>query len=172
MYRIIIKKKAKKFIDKLPFTERERIAYAIERLPNGEDIKKLKGYDELLRLRVGEYRIIYSVDNGELIVYVVDAGNRGDIYKRYRQGAVKITIQQKIDMACDAAGISRAELTRRLGTSESAFKQRLNRGKFKQEELDTIATILGCKYFSGFEFPDGLTIKQAFANKAMSIFIP
>lgn len=62
-------------------------------------------------------------------------------------------------MACDAAGISRAELTRRLGTSESAFKQRLDRGKFKQEELETIASILGCKYFSGFEFPDGLMIK-------------
>lgn len=29
------------------------------------------------------YRIIYSVDNGKLIVYIVDAGNRGDIYKRY-----------------------------------------------------------------------------------------
>ena len=84
MYRIIVKKKAKKFIDKLPMNERKRIAYAIEQLPNGEDIKKLKGHDELLRLRVGEYRIIYSVYNGELIVYVVDAGNRGDIYKRYR----------------------------------------------------------------------------------------
>ena len=84
MYQIIIKKKAKKFIDKLPMNERKRIAYAIEQLPNGEDIKKLKGHDELLRLRVGEYRIIYSVDNGKLIVYVVDAGNRGDIYKRYK----------------------------------------------------------------------------------------
>lgn len=83
MYQIIIKKKAKKFIDKLPINERKRIARAIEQLPNGEDIKKLKGYDELLRLRIGEYRIIYSVDNGKLIVYVVDAGSRGDIYKRY-----------------------------------------------------------------------------------------
>ncbi len=83
MYQIIIKKKAKKFIDKLPINERKRIVYAIEHLPNGEDIKKLKGHDELLRLRIGEYRIIYSVDNGKLIVYVVDAGNRGDIYKKY-----------------------------------------------------------------------------------------
>jgi len=71
----------------------------------------------------------------------------------------KITIQQKIDMACDAAGISRAELTRRLGTSQSAFKQRLDRGKFSQDEMDKIASILGCKYFSGFIFPDGLEIK-------------
>ena len=63
--------------------EKKRIVSAIEKLPNGEDIKKLNGHNELLRLRVGEYRIIYSVDNGELIIYVIDAGNRGEIYKRY-----------------------------------------------------------------------------------------
>lgn len=74
-------------------------------------------------------------------------------------GDIILTIQQKIDMACDAAGISRAELCRRLGTSQSAFKQRLDRGKFKQEELENIADILGCKYFSGFKFPNGLEIK-------------
>lgn len=83
MYKIIIKKKAKKFIDKLPKNERLRVARAIEQLPNGEDIKKLKGHSDLLRLRIGEYRIIYTVDNGELIVYVIDAGNRGEIYNRY-----------------------------------------------------------------------------------------
>lgn len=83
MYQIILKKKAKKFIDKLPINERKRVVSAIEQLPNGEDIKKLKGHDELLRLRVGEYRIVYSVDNGKLIIYIVDAGSRGDIYKRY-----------------------------------------------------------------------------------------
>lgn len=83
MYQIIIKKKAKKFIDKLPVNERRRVVTAIERLPNGEDIKKLKGYEELLRLRVGDYRIIYTVDNGKLIVFVIDIDNRGDVYKRY-----------------------------------------------------------------------------------------
>lgn len=83
MYQIIIKKKAKKFIDKLPVNERRRVVAAIERLPNGEDIKKLKGYDDLLRLRVGDYRIIYTIDNGKLIVYVIDIDNRGEIYKRY-----------------------------------------------------------------------------------------
>ena len=83
MYQIIIKKKAKKFIDSLPVKERRRVVAAIELLPNGEDIKKLKGHDKLLRLRVGEYRIIYTVDNGELIVYVIDAGSRGQIYNRY-----------------------------------------------------------------------------------------
>lgn len=83
MYQIILKKKAKKFIDKLPVNEKRRVVAAIEQLPNGEDIKKLKGHDKLLRLRVGDYRIIYTVDNGKLIVYVIDIDNRGDIYKRY-----------------------------------------------------------------------------------------
>ena len=83
MYQIIIKKKAKTFIDKLPLNERKRIVSAIEQLPNGEDIKKLKGYDNLLRLRVGSYRIIYSIDNGKCIIYVIDVGNRGEIYNRY-----------------------------------------------------------------------------------------
>ena len=83
MYNIIIKKKAKKFIDKIPQNDKKRIVTAIESLPDGEDIKKLKGHDELLRLRVGSYRIIYTVDHGKLTVYVIDAGNRGEIYNQY-----------------------------------------------------------------------------------------
>ena len=83
MYKIIIKKKAKKFIDKLPQNEKIRVVKAIKMLPNGEDIKKLKGHSDLYRLRVCDYRIIYTVDNGELIVCVIDAGNRGEIYNRY-----------------------------------------------------------------------------------------
>ena len=46
MYNIIIKKKAKKFIDKLPQNDKKRIVKAIESLPDGEDIKKLKGCDK------------------------------------------------------------------------------------------------------------------------------
>lgn len=83
MYQIILKKRAKKFIDGLPVQERRRVVSAIEQLPNGGDIKRLKGHEDLLRLRVGEYRIIYTVDNGALIVYVIDAGNRDQIYNRY-----------------------------------------------------------------------------------------
>lgn len=66
MYKIIIKKLAKKFIDRLPMNEKRRVVAAIEQLPDGEDIKRLKGHRDLLRLRVGDYRIIYSVDNGQL----------------------------------------------------------------------------------------------------------
>lgn len=83
MYEIIIQKKAKKFIDGLPKNDRIRIVTAIEQLPNGSDIKPLKGHEGLFRLRVGSYRIIYTVDNGELVVYVIDAGNRGQIYSQY-----------------------------------------------------------------------------------------
>ena len=83
MYEIIIQKRAKKFIDGLPKSDRIRIVAAIEQLPNGADIKPMKGHVGLLRLRVGSYRIIYSVDHGELIVYVIDADNRGQIYNRY-----------------------------------------------------------------------------------------
>lgn len=53
MYQIIIKKKSKKFIDKLSANERRRIVLAIEQLPEGEDIKRLKGHNGLLRLRIG-----------------------------------------------------------------------------------------------------------------------
>ena len=83
MYRIVIKKPARKFIERLPLNEKRRVVEAIEKLPGGEDIKPLKGHPGMLRLRVGNYRIIYTVDNGELVVYVIDAGNRGEIYNRY-----------------------------------------------------------------------------------------
>ena len=58
---------------------------AIYKLPEGNDIKQMRGKKSkgMYRLRVGDYRIIYTVDNGRLIVCIVDAGNRGDIYKRY-----------------------------------------------------------------------------------------
>lgn len=85
-YTIIIKKIAKKFIIKLPKTERENILKAIYKLPTEGDIKRLKGKKnkELYRLRVSDYRIIYTVNNQELIVLVIDAGNRGDIYNKYK----------------------------------------------------------------------------------------
>ena len=88
MYRIVLKKSAKKFIEGLPRNEKVRIVAAIEQLPDGEDIKQLKGHPGMLRLRVGPYRIIYTVDHGELVVCVIDAGPRGQI-----QGHIAITGQ-------------------------------------------------------------------------------
>lgn len=83
MYQFVIQKKAKKFIDKLSKNEKINIINAIEKLPYIGDIKPLKGHTGLMRLRVSDYRIIYSVDNGKYIIYVIDAGNRGQIYKQY-----------------------------------------------------------------------------------------
>ena len=84
-YQIVIQKLASKFIRKLPKNDSERVLKAMYNLPEGNDIRPLKGDKNkgLLRLRVGNYRIVYTVDNGKLIVYVIDADNRGDIYKKY-----------------------------------------------------------------------------------------
>ncbi len=82
-YDIRIERKALKFISKQDHEQKRRILSAISKLPDHGDRKRLEGYPGLFRLRVGEYRIIYSVDNGHLIVYVIDAGNRGQIYDRY-----------------------------------------------------------------------------------------
>ena len=82
-YQIKIEKDAQKFLKKLPRPDETRILKAIAKLPDEGDRKQLKGHKGLYRLRVGDYRIIYTVDNGQLIVRVVDAGNRGQIYNRY-----------------------------------------------------------------------------------------
>ncbi len=81
-YRIVIEKRAQKFIKKLPQNDITRILRAINKLPEG-DIKTLRGYDDVYRLRVGDYRIIYEINDEVLMITVVDAGNRGQIYKRY-----------------------------------------------------------------------------------------
>lgn len=82
-YQIVLEKPAQKFLKRLNRTDKERILRAIYKLPEGENIKRLKGHQDLLRLRVGDYRVIHTVNNGKLVVCVVDIGNRGDVYKRY-----------------------------------------------------------------------------------------
>ena len=82
-YKYQIERKALKFIQKQPEDQQDRIYAAIYKLPNAGDRRELKGPQGVFRLRVGAYRIIYTVDHGKLIVYVVDADSRGDIYKRY-----------------------------------------------------------------------------------------
>lgn len=156
-YTVIILKLAEKFIVKLPKPEKERVLKAIKQLPEGNDIKELKGKKNkgLYRLRVGDYRIIYSVDNGKLIVYIVDAGNRGDIYKRYRQGAIKITIQEQIKTAAIHGDVTLAEIAKKVGMSPQSFSNRMKTGKFTRKELDEIGEALGAEYISCFRFPDG-----------------
>lgn len=80
-YRIEIDKKAQKFIMKQPEAKRKLLYKAIFNLPDG-DIKPLQGKQNLYRLRVGTYRIIYTTDNDKYIICVIKAHNRGDVYKR------------------------------------------------------------------------------------------
>lgn len=82
-FKIIIEKPAQKFILKQPKNQQERLLNAIYLLPEMGDIKAMQGHKNLYRLRIGSYRIIYTVDNGILTVYVLEIGNRGDIYKQY-----------------------------------------------------------------------------------------
>ena len=84
---IQFKKSASKAIKQMDKPTKERIKKAIIGLtlnPPIGDIKVMQGYrDGRLRLRVGQYRIIYKYDNNGTveILLILDIGNRGDIYK-------------------------------------------------------------------------------------------
>ncbi len=67
-------------------------------------------------------------------------------------------IQKKIKMALACAGISEAELSRRMSTSPSAFNQRMKAGSLKPEDLEKIAAALGAEFVCLFRFPDGTEI--------------
>lgn len=58
-------------------------------------------------------------------------------------------------VARDMAGITQAELAKRIGTSPAALNKRLKTGKFSDEDFQQIAEALGAEYRSGFYFPDG-----------------
>lgn len=80
-------KDALKFLNKLDRKSVMRIRAAIQDLtliPPKGDIKLMQGYsDDRKRLRVGSWRILYryGVENEIDILFIIDIGNRGDIYK-------------------------------------------------------------------------------------------
>ncbi|MCX7084362.1 MAG: type II toxin-antitoxin system RelE/ParE family toxin [Methylococcales bacterium] len=84
MYKIVYKKKAVKALAKIPTEFSERFISAFDAIAVGNteglSIKPLEGLSGF-RLRIGSYRAIYELDNGELIVTVFNIGSRGDIYK-------------------------------------------------------------------------------------------
>ena len=71
---------------------------------------------------------------------------------------MKMTISQKIKMALAYKGMSEAELARAVGSSPSAFNQRMKTGKFSSEDMEKIAEALEASFFFGFEFKDGTKI--------------
>lgn len=46
------------------------------------DIKALQGHSARWRLRVGDHRVVYTIENGQLTVWVLAVGNRRDVYRR------------------------------------------------------------------------------------------
>jgi len=61
----------------------------------------------------------------------------------------------KIRVACTLAGVSVAELARRINTSPQNLNQRLKVGRFSTEELERMAQALGAEFRLEFIFPDG-----------------
>jgi mRNA interferase RelE/StbE len=82
-YSIKIKASAQRDIASLPRPERARVIAGIDALAAQPALgSRLKGqFQGLWRLRVGRYRIIYEVLDGELIVLVLRVGHRRDVYR-------------------------------------------------------------------------------------------
>lgn len=83
-YEIIIKPSAEKLFAKLEKSQQIKIIKAVENLainPRPQGFKKLKSIAELYRIRVGDYRIIYCIDDNILTITVVKIGHRKEIYK-------------------------------------------------------------------------------------------
>jgi mRNA interferase RelE/StbE len=84
-YRIEFAPRAQRDFKALDGSVRRRIARRIDSLadnPYPPGIKKIEGEEELYRLRVGDYRILYQVRGQVLLVLIVGIGHRRDIYRR------------------------------------------------------------------------------------------
>ena len=57
-----------------------RQIYALGSNPHPEESKKLKG-EELYRIRIGVYRVIYEISDAQLLISVVKVGHRSNVYK-------------------------------------------------------------------------------------------
>jgi mRNA interferase RelE/StbE len=84
VYQIRIHRSAARELEKLEPRIRRRIARAIDRLAEdsrGPSTVKLGGADDLWRLRVGDYRVIYQVRDDALLVLVIRVRHRRDAYR-------------------------------------------------------------------------------------------
>lgn len=83
-YRILVLPAAVRFIKKLPPEAKRRIQAAVELLaenPRPPAAKKLTGRPEW-RVRTGDYRVLYRIEDDVLTVVVVHAGHRREVYDR------------------------------------------------------------------------------------------
>ena len=71
-------RQAKRAIERLDGPTKQRIRQGINKLPEG-DIKRLKGHTNLYRLRIGEWRILFTMAASQITIE--DVLPRGDAYK-------------------------------------------------------------------------------------------
>jgi mRNA interferase RelE/StbE len=79
-YNIKYEKECLKYLKKLDRNTQVRIINAINQLPFG-DVKKLQGIADY-RLRVGNYRIVFSKDDENIVISIIKIGPRGEVYKK------------------------------------------------------------------------------------------
>jgi mRNA interferase RelE/StbE len=83
-YQINWKPSAEKELRKLPKPMIKRVLVAVSELasdPNPTGSRKLVGSDHSFRVRVGDYRVIYDVQNSELIIEIIRVAHRKDVYR-------------------------------------------------------------------------------------------
>ena len=83
-YRIEVKRSAAKALKKIPKPDRRRIVEKIDSLaeePPNPETTKMKGDNPFHRIRVGDYRIVYEIQNEVLVILIVKVGHRKDIYR-------------------------------------------------------------------------------------------
>jgi mRNA interferase RelE/StbE len=83
-YRIEFVKQAAKQFKSLPYQVQQKLKPQIDSLitdPRPSGVVKLSGQDNLYRIRVGNYRVIYSIQDNQLLVLVVKVGHRKDVYR-------------------------------------------------------------------------------------------
>ncbi|MBO1351380.1 MAG: type II toxin-antitoxin system RelE/ParE family toxin [Hormoscilla sp. GUM202] len=83
-YTVIVPKPVQKQLDRLPDDVRDRIIEKIVALaenPRPQGVIKLKGYDREYRIRIGDYRVRYEIDDEESVVVLLHCQHRRDVYR-------------------------------------------------------------------------------------------
>ena len=83
-YSIEVSRSAEKTLKRLPKEDQKRVVESILSLaedPHPRGARKLSGYDDVFRIRVGRYRILYSVSDAEVVIIVLKIGHRKDVYR-------------------------------------------------------------------------------------------
>lgn len=83
-YRVEFTTRAAREFRQLPEATRRRIAVRIDALtvnPRPQGARKLTGTDDLYRLRTGDYRILYQIEDRVVLVTVIRIGHRRDVYR-------------------------------------------------------------------------------------------